>query len=128
MTSRLHAAALSLLGWYLMAPPFDPKGNVIEDAPLEKWEILGSFDGADKCGVSRDVFRERLRSEAQDLDAELDAKIPAGKFHSEDEAKEAGRATAAKTDRLRVRFQQVVCVSTDDPRLKPRGRTPSPAN
>jgi hypothetical protein len=126
--NRRHAAALFLLGWYLMAPPFDPKGNVIEDAPLAKWEILGSFDGADKCGVSRDVFRERLRGEAQDLEAELDAKIPAGEFKSEDEAKEAGLATAAETHPLQVRFQEVVCVSTDDPRLKPQSRTPSPAN
>jgi len=46
----LHAAALALVGWYLMAPPmYLPTYDVDVDAPLSKWKIVGSFDTADEC-------------------------------------------------------------------------------
>src|SRR6266851_5482863 len=45
-----HAAALALVGWYLMMPPWyndekEPRLN----APIAAWEILGSYDSADQC-------------------------------------------------------------------------------
>jgi hypothetical protein len=52
-----HAAALALIGWYLLMPPqamekwnaatkkYDPHIS----APLFEWEILGSFDTAEEC-------------------------------------------------------------------------------
>jgi hypothetical protein len=43
-----HAAALALVGWYVMAPPWyndekEPRLYV----PIADWEIIGSFDSAD---------------------------------------------------------------------------------
>jgi hypothetical protein len=33
-----HAAALALIGWYLMVPPLH-KGEVDEKAPLKEWTV-----------------------------------------------------------------------------------------
>ncbi len=41
MTLR-HAAALALVGWYLMYPP-------TPNRPLSQWEILNIFDSATEC-------------------------------------------------------------------------------
>ena len=54
-----HAAALALVGWYLMVPPLiweeketgpHPAAFHIDfDAPISKWDTLGSFDSAEQC-------------------------------------------------------------------------------
>jgi hypothetical protein len=43
-----HAAALALVGWYLMVPPFQ-RGGVNLDAPLRSWRLFGSYDTANDC-------------------------------------------------------------------------------
>jgi hypothetical protein len=43
-----HAAALALVGWYLMLPPMQG-GQPNERAPLSKWTIIGSFNTAEDC-------------------------------------------------------------------------------
>ena len=53
MTLR-HAAALALVGWYLMVPPATaPNGTkgakLMTDAPLSRWFMHGSFDSAKQC-------------------------------------------------------------------------------
>jgi hypothetical protein len=48
--NRRHAAALVLLGWYLMAPPFAQNGGgLVKDAPLKAWQNLAVYDSADDC-------------------------------------------------------------------------------
>ena len=47
-----HAAALALVGWYLMMPPI--KGlpdcaRIDSNAPLLRWEHIASFDNAQAC-------------------------------------------------------------------------------
>jgi hypothetical protein len=46
-----HAAALALVGWYLMVPPQKPDGHLDASAPLSKWKIGAAFDNGDaqKC-------------------------------------------------------------------------------
>jgi hypothetical protein len=42
-----HAAALALVGWYLMAPPMSswPGTPWIDpNAPLSKWQFIGRID------------------------------------------------------------------------------------
>ena len=45
-----HAAALALMGWYLMLPP-DPKTGTPPDttAPLNTWRSEGTFETAREC-------------------------------------------------------------------------------
>jgi hypothetical protein len=46
-----HAAALALVGWYLMMPPTSPPNSftINEAAPLSKWYLIESFDSAESC-------------------------------------------------------------------------------
>ncbi len=83
-----HAAALALLGWYLMMPPTSrdfPMGNV--DAPLTQW-------------VKRPTtYRDKAECE-----------------HVLDQRKRLSNAKNRQlTVRF---YKQAQCVSADDPRLK----------
>src|SRR5208283_413739 len=51
-----HAAALALVGWYLMVPPPPLPPNATPDlsTPLSGWKIIGFFNGEGDC--------ERIRS------------------------------------------------------------------
>jgi hypothetical protein len=44
-----HAAALTLVGWYLMVPPGASDGRLDLQAPISRWEIESSYDTADDC-------------------------------------------------------------------------------
>ena len=46
-----HAAALALVGWYLMVPPLDRQSpdEFNADAPLGHWQTIGSYDTASEC-------------------------------------------------------------------------------
>jgi hypothetical protein len=98
--NRSHAAALVLVGWYLMVPPLkiegppdDPKTPVDVDtkAPLSQWKNIGSFDTAKQCYDYPEHFLGMLRSN--------------GKEHG-------GDAMA------KYWFDHSQCIATDDPRLK----------
>ena len=101
-----HAAALALVGWYFMAPPFDSARNVVANAPLAQWQIIASFDSASACQSAKFEVTQREQAEPERLlksapstvtDADLQ------KFIQADST--ANRAIAS------------VCISTDDPRL-----------
>jgi hypothetical protein len=54
-----HVAALALLGWYLMAPPYSWPYNQGElSAPLSEWKILQRFDTATACESSLQEMKE----------------------------------------------------------------------
>lgn len=83
-----HAAALVLVGWYLMMPPLNrnlPDG-VDTDAPLSRWVYLGSFDTASECNE----FALRSASEY--------------------------KAAGDKESEILMFLDR--CIATDDPRLK----------
>lgn len=84
-----HAAALAVVGWYLMVPPTgikSPTGDL--SAPLSQWTRSGYhlYDLQEQCERDLDDERERLRS-----------------------------LGAMPAQRLMASAQ---CVSEDDPRLK----------
>jgi hypothetical protein len=100
-----HAAALALVGWYLLAPvvykpansdsatsPYKPFTDL--GAPLSTWTNYGAFDSASDCNSER----ERRIARA-DKDATLPTKTDAAVAVIES-------------------WQHMECVSTDDPRLE----------
>ena len=99
MAKLRHAAALALVGWYLMIPPDVPHTRKVNlDATLGKWSIFGSYDSADEC-----------TSDAMHLHQEARAKGFSAKQlmnPTNDEQHEA------------VRYETAECIATDDPRLK----------
>ena len=53
-----HAAALALIGWYLLVPPqtrfwWIGQQRYDDAAPLSNWTIERSFDKADACEAAR---------------------------------------------------------------------------
>jgi len=111
-----HAAALALVGWYLMVPPdietnFEGiwranQAGVLDvppeqqfqtaPAPLSHWAVSASFDSAAEC----ETARTRMRASASQ--------------------KLAQRPKVwEETERL-IRERGAGCFSTDDPRLKGR--------
>ena len=100
--SLRHAAALALVGWYLMVPPYegrisDPASVVVNDrAAISKWEISDSFDSANDCAD------QRMRSQS------AASKYPDSMLRA---PKTSHQLTVA-------RFMFATCIATDDPRLK----------
>jgi len=88
VTSR-HAAALVLLGWYVMIPPKGPSGEPEANAPLTQWFDFRAFDSAREC---REFLEGMLHPKA-------------GATKTEDQ-----RAVQQGLARGR-------CISSDDPRL-----------
>lgn len=48
-----HAAALALVGWYFIVPPFqgsNPESSRADvNAPLSQWQIWSGYDSAKQC-------------------------------------------------------------------------------
>ena len=114
---RRRAAALALVGWYLMMPPVDiPTGKYVEEAPIASWRKLVEYDTLTKCENRRqDDLRFYLSSpnrpklndrEVERLDAMLDSENgwPPG--------------TTRKIDAHMLQgYVSRRCISSDDPRL-----------
>jgi len=83
-----HDAALALVGWYLILPPESGE----KDAPLNKWEIVNSFDDAETCERSRHDFHAGGMKNAQHPTNKADLQFA-------------------------LRAIDSVCIATDDPRL-----------
>jgi hypothetical protein len=58
-----HAAALAMLGWYLMVPPPAPTPRFDLKAPLSKWSKKASFNSQKECN---DALATRRLKEARD--------------------------------------------------------------
>src|SRR5215469_9574420 len=101
-----HAAALAMIGWYLLAPPImsdpEPTGphNAAESsalmAPLGFWLKYDEFDSATEC---KDEELNRWRMGAREF---------------------AKKPTSAEDRAVAFRNAQVQYVASDNPRLKER--------
>ncbi len=118
MTSR-HAAALALVGWYLMVPlppektPSPSWGDYFADLfrrtnSFSDWKIVESFDSATDCEKVR--VRDFTSDEARKARAVL-----APEPKSEGKAPEP--KAEAKVKAAMDAFAHAVCIATDDPRL-----------
>ena len=87
-----HAAALALVGWYLIVPPLNrPR------AAMGEWTIFKSFDSADLCQAERD------------REVEWAAK-----------GENSGKYLTLHTKSRNAQFDGTAaqCIASDDPRLK----------
>jgi hypothetical protein len=52
-----HAAALALVGWYLLVPPVQTDLGIVQiqaDAPLSKWSIHSRYETPRECEKARE--------------------------------------------------------------------------
>ena len=108
-----HAAALALVGWYLMLPPTDGPGlfGVNPDAPIARWEIQTGFDTARECEHEKGAdLNYRLvvhsKPELKHMADVMDGNVPPKDKVESDLAQMFDREVFEK------------CVASDDPRLK----------
>ena len=107
MKSR-HGAALAIVAWYLMIPPINADNRVYAGAPLSRWRKSVSFDSAKECEASlKDAIENPMTP--SEYQAAADATLKA-KMHP-----------LSKSEMTR-RMEESVCVSADDPRLKPKAK------
>ena len=93
-----HAAALALVGWYLMTPnPIsDPKlsGYPNLAAHLYEWQIYESFDTAKACQAEKEKLTDKWMPEVNQS------------------------KTKQQKEKAFLWMTSPVCIATDDPRLK----------
>ncbi len=97
-----HAAALALVGWFLMTAPVADQGAIIyQDASLSDWKKAEHFDSENDCEARRrEVIMDSQDAAALAPNSEVD----------EDAKQEAANAV---NEALVSR-----CVADDDPALK----------
>ncbi len=91
-----RAAALALVGWYLMLPPNQPLPPYapLTNVPLSRWSISSAYDAADDCNAAQNAVVTKGNRER-----------PKQKYGSVDWG-------------VSVALVYAQCVATDDPRLK----------
>ena len=95
-----HAAALALVGWYLMVPPMVPgTHDVNKSVSLKQWNIRREFPRHEGC----EAAKARLREEALAAQARGDAANP---------------RRGERNPEMHCVLCQAQCVAQDDPRLK----------
>jgi hypothetical protein len=102
-----HAAAIALVGWYLMVPPtfvYPIRGNVLDpnsrvvvnlNAPLAWWFNWGEYDSRSVC----ETRRVKMIQQDAKLEKNLTMKPP------------------NEIEGIAEMDQHALCVATDDPRL-----------
>jgi hypothetical protein len=96
-----HAAALALVGWYLMVPPDHPKLDDsiewVSRAPLRDWQIVQRFDAASACeNRKHEIISDAIHAIHDDAKA---------------------RRTEAVLSAYAI-SNNATCVSRDDPRIR----------
>jgi hypothetical protein len=106
MKSR-HAAALALMGWYLMLPP--SKKN---DAPLSEWIISHSYASAEACQSAQNKNRDQAAAKLKTYDNMTDKQRRDLQHNQASLDQEM-----ADSDSFDAAFQSA-CIASNDPRLK----------
>jgi len=108
-----HAAALALVGWYLMVPPVSaPSGTegarLMTEAPVSRWYNHGSFDSAKQCEEAQRSLAVGILKDITDFTKHEGCPDdrPLGKC--------AGTGPMFETYGAVYAAQ---CIATDDPRL-----------
>jgi len=86
-----HAAALALVGWYLLTPPLDQNRKFDWSAPYSQWIHFASYDSAEKCENERAILAVSSGEEVG---------VPKEQQHQ-----------------VRQKFVNSRCISSDDPGL-----------
>jgi hypothetical protein len=97
-----HAAALTLVGWYLITAPTADQGAIIyQDAPLSQWTKAQHFDSETGC----DTGRQQLINNSQ----EALALVPDSEVDEDDKRDASNAVNHALASQ---------CVADNDPRVQ----------
>jgi hypothetical protein len=68
-----HAAALALVGWYLMLPPATRSGVIVSDSPRHHypgWTMKAEFKSQDDCNNAQRALLGKAMRHSLDLPAD----------------------------------------------------------
>jgi hypothetical protein len=102
-----HAAALALVGWYMMVPPFSdtaPYANVNSEAPISCWDQTG------KEFASQAICEEFIKKAKGDSRSDPNLR--------KNFERKFGKFGGPSWGQMLLVLESARCVSTDDPRLK----------
>ncbi len=108
-----HAAALALVGWYLMVPPHYKQGTDTS-APRSEWEQHGAFDTAEACERAKAILVNcgEILNGAKQGNVLNACGFPGKARPLKDEQQDTMVGQIAAQD------MESECIATDDPRLK----------
>jgi hypothetical protein len=119
-----HAAALALVGWYLVIPHTMPDSGAPDlSRPMWQWNALGPVASKDDCEAKRTSAirkadsppeRAEFKKHLPEIKAQLHKQWPNQKMPSDDYYENQYWEDAKRVLALGV------CVTGDDPRLKPK--------
>jgi len=119
-----QAAALALVGWYLVVPPL-PQQESGEDAkppesgaPLPQWSKAGPFETSEECVEAKDKLLMRAKKGLEALRKELDAVPPSASELPLSQADRKVYDDEVTATVFAAASFQAQCIATDDPRLK----------
>ncbi len=112
-----HAAALALVGWYLMTPPPQKLGDNADNLSFGRWGIQQSFDSATACERARKLTISRASKQPVNAEGQTKEDVNmvnkmVAKYVSPSMSPTPFKATAINPNLA------AVCISTDDPRHK----------
>jgi len=102
-----HAAALALVGWYLMVPP-----NKNEDTPISEWVVRRTYDSADACQQGATSERAQAAARLRQYD-----NMSASERRNLEHNQEALDREIADNESIDRSFR-ATCIEQGDPRLK----------
>jgi hypothetical protein len=102
-----HAAALALVGWYLMVPPVASNGRIDASAPLWKWWKFQIDDSEHECLT---FLSESQQGSVTEEDCE----------GSKRAAMTLGHTPTLNPEEMKKRNLESLCIEEHDPHLKPK--------
>jgi hypothetical protein len=111
-----HAAVLALVGWYLMVPPLDSKGDINYDAPISKWVTLASSDTIAGC---KQAIADEEAELKQNRSTPTERTNSKSKINSDPALLKRNGEELLQRLTLYIELKSTAnCIATDDPRLK----------
>ncbi len=112
-----HAAALALVGWYLMVPQPDAPEKAA-NAPLSKWKWnqMGTFVSASDCEKEKESLRKVAVKASDEVQHEIDA-LPDSKLPLELLAPKVAQDSAV-VGNFAIGIEASKCIASNEPRLK----------
>jgi hypothetical protein len=108
-----HAAALALLGWYLMVPPIHKSGILTRFwyGQLADWSIVNSFDSAKEC----EDYREKMVGASRNASKQP----PSASEYLPSDVRGLGDGYfySPSTKKAYRENPTAMCIASDDPRL-----------
>jgi hypothetical protein len=109
-----HAAALALVGWYLMTPPVMGREDGHKPwPPVARWVVVEDFDSLAPCKLARD----KMSNAAEQQFRYLRHEFLHGRQDTAELIDEFFDKYSRPLDLLVVKLDGE-CVASDDPRLK----------